>query len=64
VAYLLPSSHAFEGMRAVLIEHSFRMDLLLTALALNVIYLALGIAAFLAFFNIARTRGQLLQVGE
>jgi ABC-2 type transport system permease protein len=64
VAYLLPSSHVFEGMRAVLIEHSFRMDLLLTALALNVIYLALGIAAFLAFFNIARTRGQLLQVGE
>ena len=33
VAWLLPSSHVFEGMRAVLIEHTFRPDLLLNALA-------------------------------
>ncbi|MFQ5757512.1 MAG: ABC transporter permease [Acidiferrobacterales bacterium] len=64
VAWLLPSSHVFEGMRAVLIEHTFRPDLLLNALALNVIYLAGGIVAFLLFFRAARVGGQLVHVGE
>jgi ABC-2 type transport system permease protein len=64
VAHALPSSHVFEGMRAVLFEHQFRMDLLGHALWLNAVYLAAGIASFLAFFNGARTRGQLLHVGE
>jgi ABC-2 type transport system permease protein len=64
VAYALPSSHVFEGMRAVLFEQQFRVDLFINALALNVVYLAAGAAAFLAFFKIARTRGQLLQLGE
>ena len=64
VAFALPSSHVFEGMRAVLFEHVFRTDLLVNALVLNVVYLAGGVAAFLAFFNNARRRGQLLNVGE
>jgi ABC-2 type transport system permease protein len=64
VAHGLPSAHVFEGMRAVLIERTFRADLLVNALALNAVYLAGGVAAFLAFFNTARTRGQLLHVGE
>ena len=45
VAHGLPSSHVFEGMRAVLFEQRFRVDLLVNALALNVVYLAGGIAA-------------------
>lgn len=64
VAHGLPSSHVFEGMRAVLFEQRFRVDLLVNALVLNVFYLAGGIAAFLAYFRIARVRGQLLHVGE
>ncbi len=64
VAYVLPSSHVFEGMRAVLFEGSFRTDLLVNALLLNAVYLAGGIAAFLAYFRVARVRGQLLHVGE
>ncbi len=64
VAHALPSSHVFEGMRAVLFEHRFRVDLWLNALALNALYLTAGVAAFLAFFNGARRRGQLLQLGE
>ncbi|MDX1489410.1 MAG: ABC transporter permease [Acidiferrobacterales bacterium] len=64
VAFLLPSSHVFEGMRAVLIDHSFRFDLLFNALALNVVYLGLGVAAFLLFFRAARIGGQLVHVGE
>jgi ABC-2 type transport system permease protein len=64
VAHGLPSSHVFEGMRAVIFEHRFRTDLLFNALALNAIYLAAGVGAFLGFFRIARRRGQLLHVGE
>ncbi len=64
VAWVLPSSHVFEGMRAVLIDHQFRTDLLVNAVLLNLVYLAAGLAVFLAYFRIARIRGQLLQVGE
>jgi ABC-2 type transport system permease protein len=64
VAAMLPSSHVFEGMRAVLFDHTFRGDLLLYAVALNVIYLSAGFLSFLAFFKVARVRGQLLHVGE
>jgi ABC-2 type transport system permease protein len=64
VAAILPSSHVFEGMRAVLFDHVFRVDLLLHAVLLNVVYLTAGFVSFLAFFKIARVRGQLLHVGE
>jgi ABC-2 type transport system permease protein len=64
VAAILPSSHVFEGMRSVLFDHVFRVDLLLHAVLLNVVYLAAGFVSFLAFFKIARVRGQLLHVGE
>ncbi len=64
LAYCLPSSHVFEGMRAVLFENHFRVDLLTHAMVLNALYLGMGTAVFLAFFRVARTRGQLLHVGE
>jgi ABC-2 type transport system permease protein len=64
IAHALPSSHVFEGMRAALIEHTFRTDLFLYAAGLNVIYLSLGVAAFLYVFRSARRRGLLLNVGE
>lgn len=64
IAAALPSSYVFEGMRAVLFEQSFRTDLLIKAMALNAIYLAGGMTAFLAYFRVARIRGQLLHVGE
>lgn len=64
VAAMLPSSHVFEGMRAVLFDHVFRVDLLMHAVLLNVVYLSAGFVSFLAFFKVARVRGQLLHVGE
>jgi ABC-2 type transport system permease protein len=64
VAGLLPASHVFEGMRAVLIDQSFRTDLLLHAALLNVVYISVGIVVFLAVFRAARRRGLLLNVGE
>ena len=64
VAWLLPSSHVFEGMRAVLFEHVFRTDLLLNALLLNGVYLLLGVWVFLRAFHVARVKGLLLNIGE
>ena len=64
VAAALPSALVFEGMRAVLFDGVFRQDLLWRALALNVLYMALAIAAFMAFFRAARKHGLLHQIGE
>jgi ABC-2 type transport system permease protein len=64
VAAALPASHVFEGMRAVLFEQVFPVHLLVKAVALNALYLALGVAAFLGVFRVARERGLLLNMGE
>ena len=64
VAWVLPASHVFEGMRAILIDHTYRADLMWTASLLNVVYLAAGNAVFFAFFRAARVRGLLLNLGE
>ncbi len=64
VAWCLPTSHVFEGMRAVLLERTFLWREFWTAVGLNVLYVAAGIALFLAAFNGARRRGMLLQIGE
>ena len=64
VAWALPMSYVFEGMRAIMIQHLFRGDLILEGLALDALYLILGAATFLGFFRIARRRGLLLQMGE
>ncbi|HRK95873.1 MAG TPA: ABC transporter permease [Rhodospirillales bacterium] len=64
VAWALPSAPVFEGMRAVLFEDSFRLDLFAASLALNAVYLTGAIAFFLAMIHVARKRGLLLQQGE
>ncbi len=64
VAWALPSTYVFEGMRALLFQKVFRGDYLLTAGALDVILLALGAWVFSLSFRDARQRGALLQMGE
>lgn len=64
LSWLLPASYVFEGMRSVLLQHTFRVDYLLYALCLNVLYLAVGIWVFLAAVRNARKSGSLLQSGE
>lgn len=64
IAYALPSSHVFEGMRAVSLKGVFEIDRFLWAVALNSVYLVLGLCVFLVAFRGARHRGQLLQMGE
>lgn len=64
IAFAFPAAHIFEGMRAVLIEQEFRLDLLRNALLLDIAYLAAGMGAFLFSVRVARHRGLLHQVGE
>lgn len=64
IAAGFPSSHVFEGMRAVLIDGVFRADLLLNSVGLNVIWLAIGMGSFLISVRLARAKGLILQMGE
>lgn len=64
VAWALPPTYVFEGMRALLIEHVFRADLMLQAFALNIVFFAAGALAFLRLLDSARRNGSLLQTGE
>lgn len=64
VAAALPSSYVFEGMRAVMFEHQFRLELLLKAMALNAVYLSAAVAVFLWVFRVARRKDLLLHIGE
>jgi ABC-2 type transport system permease protein len=64
IAWALPPTYVFEGMRALLIDQVFRSDLMLQALGLNVMFFAAGALAFLALLKSARRNGALMQGGE
>jgi ABC-2 type transport system permease protein len=64
VAWAIPSSYAFEGMRAVMFQHVFRLDLLAGAVLLDLAYIGFGIGAFLFAFRLARRHGLLLHISE
>jgi ABC-2 type transport system permease protein len=64
VAWALPPTYVFEGMRALLLEHTFRADLMLEALALNAAWFAVAVVAFMMLLNSARREGSLLQSSE
>jgi ABC-2 type transport system permease protein len=64
VAWVLPPTYVFEGMRALLVDQTFRSDLMIQALALNVGLFAVSVAAFLGLLRSARRNGSLLQTGE
>ena len=64
VAWALPPTYVFEGMRALLIDHTFRADLMLEAFGLNLVFMAVAVAAFLRLVASARNQGSLLHTGE
>jgi len=64
IAWFLPSTHVFEGMRWILFEHAFRWDHFLWAAGLNACFIPIGVGAYLFSFSSARRLGLLLQVGE
>jgi ABC-2 type transport system permease protein len=64
VAWALPPTYVFEGMRALVMEHTFRLDLMIQALAVNAVLFSAAVAAFLALLASARRNGSLMQTGE
>jgi ABC-2 type transport system permease protein len=64
VAWALPPTYVFEGMRSLLIGHVFRADLMIDALLINAALLIGSFAIFLALLRSARRHGSLIQSGE
>src|SRR4051812_42795684 len=64
VAWMLPPTYVFEGMRALVLQQTFRADLMLEAFFLNLIYFTGCVLIFLQLLNSARRIGSLLQTGE
>jgi len=64
VAWSLPPTYVFEGMRALLIDQVFRADLMLVSLLINAGLLVASFGAFLALLKSARRHGSLLSGGE
>jgi ABC-2 type transport system permease protein len=64
VAWALPPTYVFEGMRALVIDHVYRGDLMLQAFAINAVFFAAAMAAFYLLLASARRQGTLLQTGE
>ena len=64
VAWALPPTYVFEGMRALLIDHVFRGDLMLQAFALNAVMFGVAVMSFFMLLHSARRHGSLLQTGE
>jgi len=64
VAWALPPTYVFEGMRRLLIHHVFRVDLMLEALAFNIVLFTAASFGFVLLLRSARQQGTLLQTGE
>jgi ABC-2 type transport system permease protein len=64
VAWSLPPTYVFEGLRGVLIDHVFRGDLMMEGLAIDAVLFAVATLAFSKLLAGARRAGSLLQTGE
>lgn len=64
VAWALPPTYVFEGMRALLIDRTFRADLMLDSLAINAVLFVASFVIFLALLRSAKRHGSLLGGGE
>jgi ABC-2 type transport system permease protein len=64
VAWALPPTYVFEGMRSLLINGTFRVDLMLDSLVLNAVLIIASFLIFLALLRSAKRHGSLLGGGE
>lgn len=64
LAYLIPATHVFEGMRAVILTGAFPGRLLLQAVLLNLLHLGLALAFFYRMLRVVREKGLLVRIGE
>jgi ABC-2 type transport system permease protein len=64
VAWMLPTSYVFEGMRAIMLQNVVHWEWVAQAFAMNIAYLCLGISFFLYMFHLARRDGRITSTGE
>lgn len=64
LAWALPASYVFEGMRQVLLQGSFNWEYFRMATLLNLLYLLISVLLFRWAFEAAREKNKLLQCGE
>jgi ABC-2 type transport system permease protein len=64
LALALPSTHVFEGMRAVLLQGRLEWNAMAWAIGLNLVWMAGAVLLFARQFRAARVRGALLSIGE
>ncbi len=64
VAWCLPPTYVFEGMRALLINQEFRADLMIEAFLLNAPLFGVAAYSFIRLLESARVNGSLMQTGE
>ncbi|MGP0058891.1 MAG: ABC transporter permease [Beijerinckiaceae bacterium] len=64
IAWSLSPTYVFEGLRAAVLDHAFRADLMFKAFALNVVYLTAGLGTFVLILRSARKKGALVAIGE
>ncbi len=64
IAWALPATHVFEGMRAVVQDGHLDTGLLAQAFLLNIPYALAGLTVFLGVYAVARRRGLLMNTGE
>jgi len=63
ISRMIPASHVFEGMRALLETGAIPYQSLITATLLNVIYLSLSISLFYYTLRVVKEKGLLLHQG-
>jgi len=64
VAWTLPPTYVFEGMRELLLHNAFRGDLMVEAFFINLGLFAIAALIFAALLERARSAGSLLLTGE
>ncbi|TAK07494.1 MAG: ABC transporter permease [Candidatus Manganitrophaceae bacterium] len=63
IAWMMPSSHVFEGMRAVVETGAFPVEELVKAFILNLFYLSLALSFFYRNLRVVKEKGLLLRSG-
>ena len=64
VAWLLPSTYVFEGMRGVISTGEMQWNNLLISILLNAAFLILSSGFFAFMFNVARNKGLLVKIAS
>jgi ABC-2 type transport system permease protein len=64
IAWMVPPSHIFEGMRAVLVDGIIPVNHILWATGLNLFFFGVIVTWFYHTFNVCKEKGMLVRVGE